>query len=197
MTTNVTTISKKATIQEALAVMKQDSIRHLPVVDGGDNLVGWVTDADLRGVLIASMLEELTLEDVMIRKPFVVTPDMSLEDAAHIILEKRIGGLPVVEHGRLVGIITVVDILSAFINIMGMLTHSSRLDVTVGTLEQLQDLTRLIQGHKAEIISICHLPSPGEEETDRTYMIRLKKCNLEPITADLEGHGIKVISSIA
>ena len=99
MTTKVVTIRKEASIQEALAVMQQGSIRHLPVVDANNQLLGWVTDADLRGVLIASMLEELTLEDVMIRRPFAATPEMALEEAAHIILEKKIGGLPVVEEG--------------------------------------------------------------------------------------------------
>jgi acetoin utilization protein AcuB len=49
MTTKVVTIKKEASIQEALAVMKKDSIRHLPVVDRSKTLLGWVTDADLRG----------------------------------------------------------------------------------------------------------------------------------------------------
>jgi len=111
MTTSVVTIHKEASIQEALALMKQGSIRHLPVVDTDQQLVGWVTDADLRGVLIASMLEELTLEDVMVRKPHKAVPDMPLEEAARLILSKKIGGLPVVEDGKLVGAITRFDIL--------------------------------------------------------------------------------------
>jgi len=196
MTTKVVTIRKEASIQEALAVMKQGSIRHLPVVDANNQLLGWVTDADLRGVLIASMLEELTLEDVMIRRPFAATPEMSLEEAAHIILEKKIGGLPVVEEGRLAGIITVVDILSAFITFMGMFTHSSRLDVKAAAIDSpLHEITRLIKQHNAEVISICHLP-PTEGQ-DYTYSIRLKKCDLEPIVADLEKNGIEVVSSIS
>ena len=195
MTTDVVTIHKEASIQEALAVMKRDSIRHLPVVDAGNNLLGWVTDADLRGVLIASMLEELTLEDVMVRKPHTAYPEMPLEEAAHIILEKRIGGLPVLEDRKLVGIITVVDILSSFINMMGMLTNSSRLDVRVSDpMMPLTEITKLIQKHRAVVISICHLPAGEGEES--TYSIRLKKCELEPILADLRKKGIKVISSI-
>ena len=82
MSTDLVTVRKEASIQEAMALMKGESIRHLPVVDQKMNLVGWITDADLRGVLIASMLEELTLEDVMIRKPFTIHPEMALEEAA-------------------------------------------------------------------------------------------------------------------
>lgn len=78
MSTDLVTIGKEASIQEALALMKRESIRHLPVVDRQKHLIGWITDADLRGVLIASMIEELTLEDVMIRKPLTADPQMPL-----------------------------------------------------------------------------------------------------------------------
>ena len=196
MTTGVVTIKKEASIQEALALMKQHSIRHLPVVNDAKTLLGWVTDADLRGVLIASMLEELTLEDIMVRKPCTANPDMRLEDAAQLILERRIGGLPVVEDGKLIGVITVVDILSAFINIMGLLAQSSRLDVKVsaGTAASLDKVTQLIQNHRAEIISICHLPTMEGQEN--VYSIRLKKCELNSIVTALEEKGLEVVSSI-
>jgi len=195
MTTELVTINKEASIQEALAIMKRQSIRHLPVVDTERILLGWVTDADLRGVLIASMLEELTLEDVMVRKPYVVHPDMPLDEAAHIILEKRIGGLPVVEKGKLVGVITVVDILSAFISMMGMFNQSSRLDVKVtAPLVSLQEITQLLQEHGGKIISICH--SATTEGDEHTYIIRLEKINLKPILAELKAKGVQVTSSI-
>lgn len=173
--------------------MKQKSIRHLPVVGSDMELEGWVTDADLRGVLIASMLEELTLEDVMIRRPFTGTPEMPLEEAARILLDKRVGGLPVVENGTLVGIITVIDILSAFITFLGLFTDSSRLDVKVANdINPLPELTRIVKQKGAEIISICHLPTEGQEYI---YSIRLKKTDLKPIISELEEHGIKVASN--
>ena len=195
MSTDLVTIRKDASIQEAMALMKQKSIRHLPVVDEHMKLVGWITDADLRGVLIASMLEELTLEDVMIRKPFTVHPEMPLEDAARILLEKRVGGLPIVKNGTLVGIITVVDVLSAFINFLGLFSESTRLDVKVaGSPNPLPELTRIVRLHGGEIISVCHLPL--EEGPEYSYSIRLKKTDLRPIVADLEEHGIEVVSDL-
>ncbi len=187
------TIGKEASIQEAMALMKRESIRHLPVVDKQMKLVGWITDADLRGVLIASMLEELTLEDVMIRKPFTVHPEMPLEEAARILLEKRVGGLPIVKDGTLVGVITTVDILSAFITFLGLFSESTRLDVKVsGSPNPLPEITRIVRLHGAEIISVCHLPF--EEGPEYSYSIRLKKTDVKPIIADLEEHGIEVIS---
>ena len=193
MSTDLVTIGKGASIQEALALMKRESIRHLPVVDQQMKLVGWITDADLRGVLIASMLEELTLEDVMIRKPFTVHPEMPLEEAARILLEKRVGGLPIVKDGTLVGVITTVDVLSAFITFLGLFADSTRLDIKVsGSPNPLPEITRIVRLHGAEIISVCHLPF--EEGPEYSYSIRLKKTNVKPIIADLEEHGIEVIS---
>jgi len=195
MSTDLVTIGKDASIQEALALMKEESVRHLPVVDREMNLTGWITDADLRGVLIASMLEELTLEDVMIRKPFTIHPDMPLEEAARILLDKRIGGLPVVENDKLVGIITVADILLAFITFLGLFTESTRLDIKVsGSPNPLPEITRIVRQHGAEVISLCQLP--GEEEPEYSYSLRLKKTDVEPIIADLEEHGIEVVSHV-
>ncbi len=193
MTTNVVTIHKEASIQEALALMKQGSIRHLPVVDSAKNLIGWVTDADLRGVLIASMLEELSLEDVMVRKPVKTHPDAPIEEAARLLLSKKIGGLPVIEDGKLVGVITVVDILSSFITILGMLGNSSRLDVKIPPGEDpLDEITRLVHDHRAEVISICHLPVGDGQES--VYSVRLKKCDIAPILTALKERGFEVAS---
>ncbi len=193
MSTNLVSIKKEASIQEALALMKQQSIRHLPVVDSEMRLEGWVTDADLRGVLIASMLEELTLEDVMIRKPYLGHPEMPLEEAARLLLEKRVGGLPIVQDGILVGIVTVIDILSAFITFLGLFTESSRLDIKASSAANpLPEITRIVKQHGAEIISICHLPA--EEGQNYTYSIRLRKTEMAPIISDLEDHGIEVVS---
>lgn len=194
MTTKVVTIHKEASIQEALSVMKQASIRHLPVVEQDRKLIGWVTDADLRGVLIASMLEELTLADVMIRKPIVATPNLSMDEAAQMILEKRIGGLPVVEGNRLVGVITVVDVLSAFITLMGMLPYSSRLDVDVSSAEgALSTVLEVLEREKAKVVSFCHLPAT--EQKGDAYSIRLKKCDTVPIIQALKRRGIKVLEN--
>ncbi len=193
MSSDLVTIGKDASIQEALALMKRESIRHLPVVDKHMNLIGWITDADLRGVLIASMLEELTLEDVMIRKPFTIHPEMPLEEAARLLLDKRIGGLPIVADDKLIGVITVADILSAFITFLGLLTESTRVDIKVsGPPSPLPEITQIVRQHGGEIISLCHLPV--DEGPEFSYSIRLKKTDLKPIIADLEEHGIEVVS---
>ena len=194
MSRNPIAISPKASIQEAIELMKEHSIRHLPVVDGEERLVGWVTDTDLRGVFIASMIEELTVGDVMISDPITVSSTDVLEQAALLITKHKIGGMPVLEDGKLVGIITVVDILEAFVDIMGVLGSSSRLDVRLGdSRDAFQQVSRIIREHDGEIISVGIL---SQESPEKIYSFRIEKCDTEPLRQALEEQGHKVVSFI-
>lgn len=192
MSSNPIAVAPEASIQEAIELMKKHSIRHLPVVDGEERLVGWVTDTDLRGVFIASMIEELTVGDVMIADPITVSSSDVLEQAALLITKHKIGGMPVLEDGKLVGIITVVDILEAFVDIMGVLGSSSRLDVQLGdSRDAFQEVSRIIREHNGEIISVGIL---SQESPKRIYSFRIEKCDTEPLRQALEEQGYKVVS---
>jgi len=192
MTRDPISISPEASIQEAIELMKTHSIRHLPVVDGQERLVGWVSDTELRGVFIASMIEELTVGDVMIADPITVSSSDVLEQAALLISKHKIGGMPVLEDGKLVGIITVVDILEAFVDIMGVLGSSSRLDVRLGdSRDAFPEVSRIIREHDGEIISVGIL---SQESPERIYSFRIEKCDTEPLRQALEEQGYKVVS---
>jgi len=192
MTRDPISISPEASIQEAIELMKTHSIRHLPVVDGQERLVGWVSDTELRGVFIASMIEELTVGDVMIADPITVSSSDVLEQAALLISKHKIGGMPVLEDGKLVGIITVVDILEAFVDIMGVLGSSSRLDVRLGdSRDAFPEVSRIIREHDGEIISVGIL---SQETPERIYSFRIEKCDTEPLRQALEEQGYKVVS---
>jgi acetoin utilization protein AcuB len=185
-------IAPEASIQEAIELMKEHSIRHLPVVDGEERLVGWVSDTDLRGVFMASMIEELTVGDVMIADPITISSTDVLEQAALLITKHKIGGMPVLEDGKLVGIITVVDILEAFVDIMGVLASSSRLDVRLGdSRDAFQEVSRIIREHDGEVISVGIL---SQEPPERIYSFRIEKCDTEPLRQALEEQGIEVVS---
>jgi acetoin utilization protein AcuB len=192
MSTNPITIAPDASIQEAIELMKKFSIRHLPVVNQDKHMVGWITDGDLRGVLIASMIEELSVGDVMIADPVTVSSNDLLEDAALLITTEKIGGMPVLENGKLVGIITAVDILEAFIDIMGVFRSSSRLDVQFGdTQDAIQEVSSIIREHDSQIISVGILSQEAEK---RVYSFRLEKCDTEQLRQAIEARGHKVVS---
>ena len=190
------TVTKDHTLQECADLMKEHSIRHLPVVENG-RLSGLLTENGLRQAFLASMFEDLGLGDVMIKEPITARQDMEIEDAAKIIFQNKIGGLPVVDaEARVVGIITVVDLVAAFIEIMGLLQSSSRLDVILGEEpEAFENVSQLIRSHGGEIISVGI--SGHRLRRKRIYFFRLKKGRVEHIAEALKDAGFEVVSSVA
>jgi len=189
------TIDRKTTIQEAISLMKKHSIRHLPVVEE-ERLVGLVTEGDMRQVFVASLIEELSIDDVMIKNPITVTVDTDIDDAAKLIHYNKIGGLPVVdEHYRLLGIITVADIMAAFIELMGVLKSSSRIDIAVGhDPESFEEVSKIITSRGGKIISVGMAPLSHRQKN--VYSFRLEKCRVGKIFKALEDAGYEVISSM-
>jgi len=188
------TIPKGTTIEEAIGVMKTNSIRHLPVVSKGNRLEGFVTLADLKQGLIPSMVADLSLTDLMIRSPITVEPDDDVEVAAKAIYNYKIGGIPVVEGKRLVGIITESDILRAFIDMMGVMTATSRVDVAVGEEPgAFHEALRIINDHGGDVINVG---MTAQDIARRIYYFRLAACKTSRIRAALEENGFEVVAAM-
>jgi acetoin utilization protein AcuB len=196
MVKNPIVVTLEQRVQDCVDLMREHSIRHLPVVEN-QKLIGLVTESDLREVFLASLVEDLTIEGVMITEPLTVTPDTEIEDAAKLIYYHKIGGLPVVdEYSQVVGILTVADLVEAFIELMGLLKSSSRIDVVLGEdPEAFERVSGLIRSEGGEVISVGI--SGKELGAKRTYFFRLEKCDVEAIAHALQEAGFKVTSSTA
>jgi acetoin utilization protein AcuB len=111
------TIREDADFQQALQLMQERRLRRLPVLDRADRLVGIVVERDL--LLAASRFpaSHVELDDFMTHEVVTATPEMTLTEAAATMLERRISGLPVVDQGRVVGIITESDIFKRFVEL--------------------------------------------------------------------------------
>ncbi|RLB01326.1 MAG: signal transduction protein [Deltaproteobacteria bacterium] len=192
MIPNVVTIGPDAGIREALEVMKKYSIRHLPVVDN-DEFVGLVTLGDLKQAILASMLEQLKVNDVMIREPYTTSPDTTLESAAMVIYEKNIGCLPVLDGKELVGIITVNDILKAFIDIMGVLKAGSRIDVVLKRIPgSFDEVISIIEAKGGFVISVG-MSINGENPI---HHFRVSGGNIAAIAQELRDLGYRKVEFI-
>ena len=117
MTKEPVTVEPDEWLSHAAHKMQAGGFRRLPVVSNG-KLVGIVTDRDARQH--HGRLEQTKIKEAMTESPLIiVTPATTLEEAAGIMLEQQIGGLPVLDEGRLVGIITASDVMHAFLDVMG------------------------------------------------------------------------------
>ncbi|MEN8134205.1 MAG: CBS domain-containing protein [Thermodesulfobacteriota bacterium] len=184
------TIGRTMLIQEAAELMKKHSIRHLPVVDG-DRLEGFITQTDLRQYFFPSMVEDITVHDVMVVKPYTIAVNSSIDQAARLIHDYKIGGLPVMDGDKLVGVITSSDIVSGFIEVLGLLQSSTRLDVIVDKDGGVEDVTRIITEKDIEIFSVA---TENQSAKRKVYYFRLGKGDIEPVVKALEVAGHKVVS---
>jgi CBS domain-containing protein len=125
MTKEPLTIAAAETVGQADELMSENNIRQIPVVNGRD-LLGIVTDRDLRSFLSGSLLGDpeareqalrTPVRDVMTTEPIFVSPNDNLEEAVELLIEEKIGGIPVVDEAEgLVGIVTYIDLLRCFLN---------------------------------------------------------------------------------
>ena len=190
MAQKLITVSPDANVLDVLNVLHQNSIRHLPVMED-EKFVGFLSESDIRQVLLLPGGKDMKVEEFMNRQPITIGPEENLEDAAKLIYYYKLRGLPVLDDGKLVGVITVGDILAAFIEIMGVLEASSRIDVMLGEkTEAFEDLSRLIKAEGGEIISVGMGSLPEEE--GNICFFRLKKCDVGRLVNVIENNGYEI-----
>ncbi|MFP4345131.1 MAG: CBS domain-containing protein [Anaerolineales bacterium] len=181
------TIMPDTPVSEALSFMRQNQVRRLPVLNRKGDLVGIVSEKDL---LYASpspatslsvyevgyLLSKLKVEEIMTKKVITVGADAPIEEAARILIDNKVGGLPVVREGKLVGIITETDIFKTIMEMMGAREQGLRLTLSLedkpGVLSQI---TEKIASMGGDIIALGTFY--GEDRT--TGIVTLKICCLD------------------
>jgi acetoin utilization protein AcuB len=142
MTPHPVVIEPTMTVTKTERLMKEKNIRHLPVIDEGKGMVGLITREALARALPSEMstltiwelhyqLNQIKAQDVMVKKVISVTEDASVEDAARIMIDKKIGSLPVMRDKEMIGIVTDSDLLNALANLMGWRQPGVRVTVEV------------------------------------------------------------------
>jgi acetoin utilization protein AcuB len=150
MTRDPVTIDPRTFLSEAKDRMQRGKFRRLPILGNG-SLVGIITDRDIR--MHTGHLEGTRVSDVMTAPVLTISPSATVEEAAQILLQRQIGGLPVVEDGRLVGVITTTDVMRAFLDLMGASEQASvRIDfILEGEEHGLVEASRIVAREGGEI----------------------------------------------
>jgi acetoin utilization protein AcuB len=153
MTKDPVTITPEDLLIQARLKMEKGDFRLLPVVSDGQ-LVGIITDRDMRQHV--GLLDRTEVKAAMSKKPMTVTPATTVEVAAQLLLKQKIGGLPVVEKGRLVGVITTSDILQTFLEVMGASEETStRMDFLLEAERGgLAEASKVVSQKGGEVLSV-------------------------------------------
>ena len=171
MSTPARTVSPETSVSDALKTMRDAGIRRLPVVDRDGRLTGIVSDKDLLHASpspatslsiweISYLLSKLLVRDVMTREVITVSPETPFEDAAQLMCDRKVGGLPVVESDRVVGVITETDVFRVFTQLLG--TGQPGIAVTATADDRpglLADMTRAIADAGGDVTAIASYPA--------------------------------------
>ncbi len=162
----VITIHPEMPIQDALNLMHKESVRRLPVVDKKGHLIGIVAEKDLLHASpsdatslsvweVTYLLSKVTVEGIMATEVITITEDTPIEEAALIMADSKIGGLPVVRDSELVGIITETDLFKVFLELLGAREAGVRLAILVANQAgELANVTTTILELGGNIVSL-------------------------------------------
>ncbi|OQY12818.1 MAG: acetoin utilization protein AcuB [Desulfobacteraceae bacterium 4572_187] len=170
MNTYLVTVSPDTTIIKAKDIIEQKKINHLLVVDENENLLGLISDRDVKQSWASPattlsvhelnyLLTQLTVEMIMKKKIITISPDTTIEIAALIMQENRISALPVMEGEKLVGIITTTDVLEVLLRAIGVDEKSGRFIVLVkDRIGVVAEVSRLLKDQQISIQSLVTWP---------------------------------------
>jgi acetoin utilization protein AcuB len=182
MTAAVITIDPDADIVETKEKMEQHHVRHLPVVDDKNRLIGIVSDRDIRSALPSRLkrnqneaqgygeLSGYNVKDIMSRNPTTVSPSDTIQDALLLIQRQRVGALPVIDaDGILKGIISVRDLLRGFVNVLGIEEPGTLLCIIASN--KVGDIKKIVDTIAEENISVGSIlvARHGEEGKRAVY----------------------------
>nr|WP_239094157.1 acetoin utilization AcuB family protein [Bacillus sp. B15-48] len=200
MKTNLSTLDKHNTIAEACQVLEKNRIRHLPIVDEHDRLIGLVSDRDLRDALPSRFLNnpndeilKKPLEHIMTTNVITCHPLDFVEEIAALFYEHHIGCLPVTKDQKIVGIITETDLLHALVALMGADQPGSQIEVKVANKDgMLNRVASIISARKANISSVLVYPYK-QDDNYKILVFRVQTMNPINIITDLKTAGFDVL----
>ena len=205
MTERPITVNEDTPVDRALRLMRDEKVRRFPVLDKRGKLVGIVSEKDLLYVSpspatslsmyeIPYLLSKIKVRDTMAKDVISVAEDTPLEEAARIMADNKIGGLPVTRDGKLVGIITETDLFKVFLEMLGALEAAVRLTMLVpeqkGTLAKIAGRVAELGGNILALGTIM-----GEDPTSRLLTIRVTDISEKQLVSAVEDLGLKMLDS--
>ena len=190
MTRGPVTITEEDRLSDAAQKMKEGRFRWLPVMKG-EEMTGILTERDLREHV--GFLESTRVSGAMSPEVVSIAPSATVEEAARVLLERKIGGLPVLENGKLVGVITTSDVLRAFLELTGASEEGAvRIDLALeGDRYDLSPVSRIVTEAGGEVLSLGIHPDRVDDRP--VVFLRVRATDPESVAETLAEHGYRVL----
>jgi acetoin utilization protein AcuB len=206
MRTALTTVAPDTTLVTAQEILEQKEINHLLIVDKGNELLGIVSDRDLKKSWASSattlsknelmyLLDQVTVADIMTKKTLTISPATTIERAALLMNHHRINALPVLDGDELVGIITSRDVMGVLLEAVGIEKDSSRLTILVK--DRIGVISDISQRLRAEDINIRSLFTWPEKTHPGVYylVVRVPAADGDKAADCLAKDGFRVLTT--
>jgi acetoin utilization protein AcuB len=205
MRKNPVWVDEEDSMKKAIDLLREKGIRHLPVLRDGEKLVGIVSDRDIKAASpspatsleireIYYLLDKIKIKQIMTKKPYTVSMGTPVEEAALIMREKKIGALPVVKDGGLIGIITETDILDAFLDAVGISRPGYRIELALpNTPGQLFRVSKLLNEFDVNIVSV--VTASAEDPEKKILVLRIETNRYKVVKSLLKKEGIELIAA--
>ncbi len=196
MSQPVITIHPDVPVQEAIALMTKEGIRRLPVVDQRGQLIGIVTNLDLLHASPSDatslsvwelnyLISKITVDAIMSKDVITVAKDLPVEEAARIMADNKIGGLPVLEDHTVIGIITETDLFKIFLELLGAREAGIRITALMPDMPgELAKLTMIIRDLGGNIVALTQ--ALGESSENRLVTVKVSGVDIKDLQKALE-----------
>jgi acetoin utilization protein AcuB len=203
MTHNPVTIKDDTSLDDALRIMRENKVRRLPILDKKGKLVGIVSEKDLLYASpspatslsvweIHGLLARIKIKELMTKNVITVCEDCPIEEAARVMVDNKIGGLPVMRGDQLVGIITETDLFKVFLELLGARTQGTRFTLLVPDKKgMLAAVTEQVTSLGGNIMALGTFL--GDDPSNRTITMKVQDVDKEELWPKLEQLGIKLL----
>lgn len=203
MTHNPITVREDTSLDDALRIMRENKVRRLPVLDKKGKLVGIVSEKDLLYASpspatslsvweIHSLIAKIKVSELMTKKVITICEDCPIEEAARIMVDNKIGGLPVMRGDTVVGIITETDLFKIFLELLGAREQGTRFTLLVPEKKgMLAAMTQRVTQMGGNIVALGTFL--GEDPTNRLITMKVQDVDKEALWPKLEELNIKLL----
>ena len=200
MNTNVVTLQPTHSIKDAINLLRENKIRHLPITNKEGQVVGVLSDRDIKDATPSTLIENqqqdiyaTPIEEIMTKNPIIGHPLDFVEEVATIFYDQKIGCLPIVSSGKIVGIVTETDLLYKYIELTGAHQPGSQIEVRVPNKPGiLFEVSKVFHDHRSNVLSVLVFPDL-QNNNNKILVFRVKTMNPLGIIEDIRKEGFDVL----